>query len=127
MFIKFADGVEVDEITTKIIDALNGLYTEDVWDDSDDLAATYVITDDELYEASTDDDAEDDEVGNLDDIDGVNLCTLLAEIPNADYSLVLTQDEDDETVWYVAKCNYDDDGLRVIDDKYQIDGSSEVI
>lgn len=135
MFIKFKDGVVVDEITTKLIDSINLLDANEVWD-SEDVISTWVITDDELYDASNSSEEEDDngdeydddiKFKSLDEIDGVNLCTIIVDIPNADYSLVLTQDEDDEDTWYIAKCNCPEDDLRVIEEQYEIDKSSTII
>ena len=109
------DEAAVDGLTKNLIDGLNTL--EELWD-ADDAISADVITDVELYE--------DDEVDDTDD-EGVSSCTVLVEIPNADYSLMLVQDEDDEDRWFIAVCNYSDDDPRSIDSTYELDGSSTVI
>lgn len=114
MFIKFKDTAIVDDVTKNLVNALNEL--EEVWDSEDGAISADVVTDEDLYDES-DDDTDD----------GVSTCTVLVEIPNADMSLMLVQDEDDEDVWYVARCNYTDDDPRAIDTKYEIDSSSAVI
>ncbi len=110
MLIKLKDETIVDDLTKKLIEGVNIL--EEVWDAETAISAD-VITDEELYDDETD--------------EGISSCTVLVEIPNADISLMLIQDEDDEDIWYVAKCNYTDEDPRTIDEKYEIDGDSAVI
>jgi len=113
MLIVLKDDSSVDDQTQNLINFINS--QEGVWDSNNAINAE-VITDNDLYDASEDEDEE-----------GISECQILIEAPNADHSLMLIQDEDDEDIWYVAVCNCCDEEPRVIDRRFEINESSDII
>lgn len=116
------DGVTPDELTKNLIVGFNTLA--ELWD-SEDVISADVITDENLYEEELESKNNDEDI--VEDFEGISECTVLVEIPNAEYSLMLIQDEDDEDCWYVATCNCSYEDPRSIDRMFEIDKSSLII